>query len=57
MELAEALPGLLDACAAIVADDAFEPVPGADITTETIEQVATSGALLPLGAAARMIRG
>ena len=79
-ELAEALPGLLYACAAIAADDvfvlltahttgldpddlgdalidAFEPVPGADITTETIEQVATSGALLPLGAAARMIRG
>ena len=79
-ELAVALPGLLDACAAVATDDvfvlltahatgldrddlgdalmdAFEPVPGTDVTTETIEQVATSGAVLPLGAAARMIRG
>jgi 23S rRNA (cytosine1962-C5)-methyltransferase len=37
--------------------DAFEPAPGTDITTEPIEQVARSGATLPLGVAARMIRG
>jgi 23S rRNA (cytosine1962-C5)-methyltransferase len=79
-ELADALPGLLDACAAIASDDvfvlltahatgldpddlgdaivdAFDPAPGTDVTTEAIEQVATSGAVLPLGAAARMIHG
>jgi 23S rRNA (cytosine1962-C5)-methyltransferase len=79
-ELADTLPALLDACAAIAADDvfvlltahatgldpddlgdalvdAFDPAPGTDVTTEAVEQVATSGAVLPLGAAARMIRG
>jgi 23S rRNA (cytosine1962-C5)-methyltransferase len=79
-ELADALPGLLDACAAVASDDvfvlltahatgldpddlgdvlvdAFEPIPGTEIATDAIEQVARSGAVLPLGAAARMIRG
>jgi 23S rRNA (cytosine1962-C5)-methyltransferase len=79
-ELADALPALLDACAAVTTDDAFvlltahttgldaddlgdalvdafEPSPGTDITTEWIEEVARSGALLPLGVAARMVRG
>jgi 23S rRNA (cytosine1962-C5)-methyltransferase len=79
-ELADALPGLLDVCAAVATDDvfvlltahatgldpddlgdvlvdAFEPVPGTEIVTEAIEELATSGAVLPLGAAARMIRG
>jgi 23S rRNA (cytosine1962-C5)-methyltransferase len=79
-ELADALPDLLDACAAIATDDvfvllsahatgldpddlgdaivdAFDPAPGTEVTTDAIEQVATSGAVLPLGAAARMIRG
>lgn len=79
-ELAEALPGLLDACAAIATDDvfvlltahatgldpydlgdalvdAFDPAPGTEITTEAIEQIAISGAVLPVGGAARMIRG
>jgi 23S rRNA (cytosine1962-C5)-methyltransferase len=37
--------------------DAFDPPPGTEVTTEAVEQVATSGAVLPLGAAARMIRG
>jgi 23S rRNA (cytosine1962-C5)-methyltransferase len=37
--------------------DAFDPSPGTEVTTEAVEQVATSGAVLPLGAAARMIRG
>ena len=37
--------------------DAFDPAPGTEVTTEAVEQVATSGAVLPLGAAARMIRG
>jgi 23S rRNA (cytosine1962-C5)-methyltransferase len=79
-ELADALPDLLDACAAVATDDvfvlltahatgldpddlgdalvdAFEPAPGTDVRTEHLEQVATSGAVLSLGAAARMIRG
>jgi len=79
-ELADALPDLLDGCAAIATDDAFvlltahatgldpddlgdalvdafDPPPGAEVITEAVEQVATSGAVLPLGAAARMIRG
>jgi len=79
-ELADTLPALLDACAAIAVEDVFvlltahatgldpddlgdalvdgfDPAPGTDVTTEAIEQVATSGALLSLGAAARMIRG
>ncbi len=79
-ELESALPDLLDACAAVAADDAFvlltahttgldagdlanaladafDPGPGAEIAAEPIELVARSGALLPLGAAARMIRG
>ena len=37
--------------------DAFEPAPGADILAEPIELLARSGAVLPLGFAARMIRG
>jgi 23S rRNA (cytosine1962-C5)-methyltransferase len=37
--------------------DAFDPAPGTEVTTEAIEQIASSGAVLPLGAAARMIRG
>jgi 23S rRNA (cytosine1962-C5)-methyltransferase len=79
-ELADTLPALLDACAAVAAEDAFvlltahatgldpddlgdalvdafDPAPGTEVTTEAIEQVATSGSVLPLGAAARMIRG
>ena len=79
-ELADTLPELLDACAAIAADDvfvlltahatgldpddlgdalvdAFDPAPGTEVMTEAIEQIASSGAVLPLGAAARMIRG
>ncbi|HEX2756322.1 MAG TPA: class I SAM-dependent methyltransferase, partial [Candidatus Limnocylindrales bacterium] len=79
-ELADTLPDLLDACAAIATDDAFvlltahttgfqaddlgdalvdafEPGPGGDVTTESIELVARSGAVLRLGVAARMIRG
>lgn len=79
-ELAEALPDLLDACAAVatvdavvlltahttgldandLADaliDAFEPAPGIEFIAESIEETARSGAVLPLGVAARMIRG
>ncbi len=79
-ELADALPDLLDACAAVATDDAFvlltahttglaaddlgdalvdafEPGPGAEIRTEWTEATAWSGAILPLGVAARMIRG
>ncbi|GAC1668361.1 MAG: class I SAM-dependent methyltransferase [Candidatus Limnocylindrales bacterium] len=79
-DLDDALAPLLDACAALAADDAFvlltahttgldpddlgdalvdafEPAPGSEATTESIELVATSGAILRLGAAARMIRG
>ena len=37
--------------------DAFELAPGSEVTTEPIELVATSGAILRLGVAARMIRG
>jgi 23S rRNA (cytosine1962-C5)-methyltransferase len=79
-ELADALPALLDACAAVAADDAFvlltahttglrpddlgdalfdafQPGPGSDLVAEATEPVARSGAILPLGVAARMIRG
>jgi 23S rRNA (cytosine1962-C5)-methyltransferase len=79
-DLAEALPDLLDACAAIATDDAvvlltahtagldandladaligaFEPAPGIEVTAESIQETARSGAVLPLGVAARMIRG
>ena len=79
-ELNDLLPELLDACAAIAADDAFvlltahstgirpvdledglvdafEPGPGAELAADPIEAVADSGAVLHLGAAARMIRG
>jgi 23S rRNA (cytosine1962-C5)-methyltransferase len=79
-ELPSALPDLLDACAALAADDAFvlltahttgleardlrdaladafDPGPGADLSAEPVELVARSGAILPLGVAARMIRG
>jgi 23S rRNA (cytosine1962-C5)-methyltransferase len=79
-ELADALPVLLDACAAMAADDAFvlltahttglraddlgdalvdafQPGPGGEQVAEVIELVARSGAILPLGVAARMIRG
>jgi 23S rRNA (cytosine1962-C5)-methyltransferase len=79
-ELADALPALLDACAAVATDDAFvlltahttgleaddlgdalvdafEPSPGTEITTEWVEARAQSGAVLPLGVAARMVRG
>jgi 23S rRNA (cytosine1962-C5)-methyltransferase len=37
--------------------DAFDPGPGADVEADPVEVVAASGAILPLGAAARMIRG
>ena len=37
--------------------DAFDPGPGSELTTEPIELAAESGAILPLGVAARMIRG
>jgi 23S rRNA (cytosine1962-C5)-methyltransferase len=79
-ELADALPALLDACAAMAADDAFvlltahttglrpddlvdalvdafQPGPGGELVAEATELVARSGAILPLGVAARMIRG
>ena len=79
-ELRDALPELLDACAAVASDDAFvlltahstglraedlgdalidafEPGPAGDLTVEPIDAVADSGAVLHLGAAARMIRG
>jgi 23S rRNA (cytosine1962-C5)-methyltransferase len=79
-ELADALPDLLDACAALAADDAFvlltahttglrpddlgdalvdafQPGPGSELVVEATEGVARSGAILPLGVAARMIRG
>jgi len=79
-ELANTLPELLDACAALAGDDvfvlltahatgldpedlgdalvdAFQPGPGADLVADRIEPVARSGAVLPLGVAARMIRG
>ena len=79
-ELGDALPALLDACAAVATDDAFvlltahttgldandlgdalvdafDPPPGTEIRAEPIEQVARSGATLPLGVAARMNRG
>jgi 23S rRNA (cytosine1962-C5)-methyltransferase len=79
-DLVEALPDLLDACAAVathdavvlltahtagldandLADaliDAFEPAPGIEVAAESIVESARSGAVLPLGVAARMIRG
>lgn len=79
-ELAERLADLLDACAALAAEDAFvlltahstglraqdlgdalldafEPGPGSELTVEPIDVTADSGAVLHLGAAARMIRG
>lgn len=78
-QLDAALPELLDAVAAVAADDAFVLLtahatglaPGdlgralgdafdgrtAWLNTSTIELTATSGAILSLGAAARMIRG
>jgi 23S rRNA (cytosine1962-C5)-methyltransferase len=79
-DLADALPDLLDACAAVATDDAvvlltshttgldandladalidaFEPAPGTEVAAESIEETARSGAILPLGVAARMIRG
>ena len=79
-ELADALPDLLDACAAVATDDAvvlltahttdldandladaladaFEPAPAIEVAAESIEETARSGAVLPLGVAARMIRG
>jgi 23S rRNA (cytosine1962-C5)-methyltransferase len=79
-ELADALPTLLDACAAMAADDAFalltahttglrphdlgdalvdafQPGPGGELAADVTELVARSGAILPLGVAARMIRG
>ncbi len=37
--------------------DAFEPGPDAEIRTDWTEAIAQSGATLPLGVAARMIRG
>jgi 23S rRNA (cytosine1962-C5)-methyltransferase len=78
-ELGDALPDLLDACAAIAVDDvavlltthttglepedlavaladAFDPGPGSELVAERLHSRATSGAVLPLGAAARMIR-
>ncbi|MEO5941040.1 MAG: SAM-dependent methyltransferase [Candidatus Limnocylindrales bacterium] len=78
-ELGDALPALLDACAAVATDDAFvlltahtsglaaddlgdalveafDPGPGSDVRTDWIELKATSGATLPLGVAAWMIR-
>jgi 23S rRNA (cytosine1962-C5)-methyltransferase len=79
-DLADSLPDLLDACAAVATDDAvvlltahttgldandladalidaFEPAPGIEVAAESIEETARSGAVLPLGVAARMIRG
>ena len=77
-ELADALPDLLEAAAAVASDDAFvlltahstglEPddfgdaladaFPGArTLATERLVLQASSGAALPLGSAARMIRG
>ncbi len=79
-DLADALPELLDACAAVATDDAvvlltahtagldandladalidaFEPAPGIEVTAEYLQETARSGAVLPLGVAARMIRG
>jgi 23S rRNA (cytosine1962-C5)-methyltransferase len=79
-ELGDALPSLLDACAALATDDAFvlltahstglrpddlgdalldafQPGPGSDLVADHTEPVARSGAVLPLGVAARMIRG
>jgi 23S rRNA (cytosine1962-C5)-methyltransferase len=79
-ELADALPDLLDACAAVARDDvfllltahttglepdaladalgdAFDPGPGGELAADRLDERATSGAILPLGAAARMIRG
>lgn len=79
-ELADALPELLEACAAVATDDAFvlltahttglravdlrnaladafDPSPPTPIEAGAVELVAASGAVLPLGAAARMIRG
>ena len=79
-ELGEALPELLDACAAVARDDvfvlltahttglepgalaealeeAFDPGPGATLEADRLEERATSGAILPLGVVARMIRG
>ena len=79
-DLADALPDLLDACAAVATDDAvvlltahtagldandladalidaFEPAPGIEVTAESLQETARSGAVLPLGVAARMIRG
>ena len=78
-ELRDALPDLLDACAAVAAEDivvlltahatgiepedlaealadAFELSPGEDLVAEPLELRAGSGAVLPLGAVARMIR-
>ena len=37
--------------------DAFEPAPGIEVTAESFQATARSGAVLPLGVAARMIRG
>jgi 23S rRNA (cytosine1962-C5)-methyltransferase len=79
-DLVEALPDLLDACAAVATDDAvvlltahttgldanvladalidaFEPAPGIEVTAESLQETARSGAVLMLGVAARMIRG
>ena len=77
-ELADMLPRLLAACAAVAAEDpfvlltahttglvaddlrhvlldAFDPSPGVVLDVGPIELTAASGALLPLGVAARMI--
>ncbi len=79
-DLQEALPDLLDACAAVATDDAFvlltahtagldpddlgdalrdafEAGPVSDLFAKPIELTAASGATLPLGAFARLIRG
>jgi 23S rRNA (cytosine1962-C5)-methyltransferase len=79
-DLADTLPALLDACAAMATDDAFvlltahatgleaddlgdalvdafDPPPGVEVAADRVDLVATSGAILPLGVAARMIRG
>lgn len=78
-ELVDALPDLLEACAAVATDDAFvllsahttgldvadlgdalvdafEPGLEGEVVAEPVELVAESGAILPLGVAARMIR-
>ena len=79
-ELVDALPDLLEACAAVAADDAFVLLtahaagltdenlgvalvdafdlgPDSHVLAGPIELRATSGAVLPLGVVARMIRG